>query len=698
MFSEKFACKYCDFSVPELEPRLFSFNSPLGACPACNGLGHKLEISEELIIDKDKSINDGCILPYKNADSNNLYVTSIEIVCKHFNIDLDTPYKDLPENQKQIILYGSDEVIYFKQVANSGRVHEKHDVFEGVINHFNRRYRETNSEWIRTWLENYMVESVCPVCHGDRLNDLALCVRIDKYNISELMNMSIKDLYHFITNLKLDPEKTKIASLAIKEITDRLKFLLDVGLEYLSLSRGASTLSGGEAQRIRLATQIGSQLSGVLYVLDEPSIGLHQKDNERLIKSLQKMRDLGNTLIVVEHDEETMMASDHLIDIGPYAGVHGGTVVAQGTPEEVKNNPNSITGRFLSKKEIIERNKTIRPGNNKFIKIIGCEENNLKNIDVTLPLGKIICVTGVSGSGKSTLVNQILFNAAYKKLYKSKVIPGKHKSIEGLENIEKVIDISQSPIGRTPRSNPATYTGIFDDIRDIFAKTNEAKLRGYDKGRFSFNVKGGRCESCWGDGVKRISMHFLPDVYVPCEVCKGKRYNRETLDIHYKGKNISDVLDMTVEEALEFFENHKKLKNKIQTMYDVGLGYIKLGQSATTLSGGEAQRVKLASELNRPITDKTLYILDEPTTGLHQYDIKKLMAVLNRICDLGATIIIIEHNIDVIKCADHIIDLGPDGGDNGGTIVFEGTVDEIINCKNSYTGQFIKKTLDEENK
>jgi excinuclease ABC subunit A len=409
------------------------------------------------------------------------------------------------------------------------------------------------------------------------------------------------------------------------------------------------------------------------------------------------MRDLGNTLIVVEHDEETMMASDHLIDIGPYAGVHGGTVVAQGTPEEVKNNPNSITGRFLSKKEIIERNKTIRPGNNKFIKIIGCEENNLKNIDVTLPLGKIICVTGVSGSGKSTLVNQILFNAAYKKLYKSKVIPGKHKSIEGLENIEKVIDISQSPIGRTPRSNPATYTGIFDDIRDIFAKTNEAKLRGYDKGRFSFNVKGGRCESCWGDGVKRISMHFLPDVYVPCEVCKGKRYNRETLDIYYKGKNISDVLDMTVEEALEFFENHKKLKNKIQTMYDVGLGYIKLGQSATTLSGGEAQRVKLASELNRPITDKTLYILDEPTTGLHQYDIKKLMAVLNRICDLGATIIIIEHNIDVIKCADHIIDLGPDGGDNGGTIVFEGTVDEIINCKNSYTGQFIKKTLDEEN-
>jgi excinuclease ABC subunit A len=409
------------------------------------------------------------------------------------------------------------------------------------------------------------------------------------------------------------------------------------------------------------------------------------------------MRDLGNTLIVVEHDEETTMASDHLIDIGPYAGVHGGTVVAQGTPEEVKNNPNSITGRFLSKKEIIERNKTIRPGNNKFIKIIGCEENNLKNIDVTLPLGKIICVTGVSGSGKSTLVNQILFNAAYKKLYKSKVIPGKHKSIEGLENIEKVIDISQSPIGRTPRSNPATYTGIFDDIRDIFAKTNEAKLRGYDKGRFSFNVKGGRCESCWGDGVKRISMHFLPDVYVPCEVCKGKRYNRETLDIHYKGKNISDVLDMTVEEALEFFENHKKLKNKIQTMYDVGLGYIKLGQSATTLSGGEAQRVKLASELNRPITDKTLYILDEPTTGLHQYDIKKLMAVLNRICDLGATIIIIEHNIDVIKCADHIIDLGPDGGDNGGTIVFEGTVDEIINCKNSYTGQFIKKALDEEN-
>lgn len=696
LYSEKYACKYCDYSIPELEPRLFSFNSPLGACSECNGLGVKLEVVEELVVDEDKSLNNGALLPYKNNDKDNLNNAMLEQLCAHYNIDMDVCFKDLTRHQKDMILYGSDELISFKLRSSSGRNHDRVDRFEGVITNLQRRYLETNSEWIREWIETFMVEKECSSCHGARLNKDVLNVLINDKNINDVCNMSIENLIDFFDNLVLTKEQQNIARLLLKEIKDRLAFLKDVGLEYLTLSRSAGTLSGGEAQRIRLATQIGSQLTGVLYVLDEPSIGLHQRDNDKLIQTLKNMRDLGNTLIVVEHDDDTMKAADILVDIGPKAGIHGGEVMACGTPEEVMANPNSITGLYLSKKlkiELPEKRREVDLKN--VIKINKASENNLKNVSVKIPMGVITCVTGVSGSGKSSLINEVLYKNIYKHLYKSKKLyPGKCASIEGMEKVEKIIDISQSPIGRTPRSNPATYTGVFDDIRDLFAKTNEAKIRGYDKSRFSFNVKGGRCEHCGGDGVKRISMNFLPDVYVPCEVCHGSRFNSETLQIKYKGKTIADVLDMTVEDALEFFRNVPRIQSKLQTMYDVGLDYIKLGQSSTTLSGGEAQRIKLATELHSRITNKTVYILDEPTTGLHVDDINRLMKVINRICDSGATVIIIEHNLEVIKLADHIIDLGYEGGDKGGQIIFEGRPEELVLCEKSYTGKYLKPYLE----
>lgn len=692
-FSEHYACKHCDYSIPELEPRLFSFNSPLGACEECNGLGTKLNVVEELIVNKEVSLNNGALVPYKNADSDGLINSMLEIVCKHYDINMDTPFELLSRKSQEIVLYGSPEKIHYKMKSSSGRVHEKTDYYEGIITNLQRRYMETSSEWIREWIENFMVESTCPKCQGARLKPEVLNVMIQEKNINEVTRMSIADAIAFFDSLTLTEEQKTISFLVLKEIKERLNFLLNVGLAYLTLARSAGTLSGGESQRIRLATQIGSRLTGVLYVLDEPSIGLHQRDNAKLIDTLKSMRDLGNTMVVVEHDEETMLEADCLVDIGPKAGIHGGELVAVGTPQEVMNHPTSITGRYLSGKERIEMPKVRRQGNGKYLTVKGARVNNLKNIDVSFPLGMIVCVTGVSGSGKSSLVNEILYKGIHSSLYKSKDRPGEHDSIEGLKQIDRVIDISQSPIGRTPRSNPATYTGLFDDVRDLFSQTNEAKIRGYEKGRFSFNVKGGRCEACSGDGVKRIQMHFLPDVYVPCEVCKGKRYNRETLQIKYKGKTIADVLDLTVEDALEFFQNIPKLEAKLKTVYDVGLGYIKLGQSATTLSGGEAQRVKLASELHRRITDKTVYILDEPTTGLHVDDIKRLLEVIHRIVDEGATVIIIEHNLDVIKVADHIIDLGPEGGDGGGTILFEGTPEQILLQENSYTGVYLKKAL-----
>ena len=663
LFSEKYACKFCGFSIPELEPRLFSFNSPLGACPDCNGLGSKLNVSEDLAVNKDISLEKGALIPFKNQDSNNLQSLEYDIVYKHFGINPKIPFKELPIEQQKIVLYGSPEIISFDTTSTSGRRHEYKKAFEGAITNLNRRYLETNSGWIRDWIAGYMVESTCPTCLGNRLNSAVLNVLIDGKSIMDVCNMSIDKCFMFLDSLVLSETQLKIAGLLIKEIKNRLSFLINVGLEYLTLSRGAQTLSGGEAQRIRLATQIGSHLTGVLYVLDEPSIGLHQRDNARLIKSLKDMRDLGNTLIIVEHDDEMMKESDYLVDIGPRAGVHGGMVMAAGTPEEVMANPNSITGRYLAGLEYIPVPKERRKGNGKELIIKGARQNNLKNVTVSIPLGKLVVVTGVSGSGKSSLVNEILYKGINNYLYKTKEIPGLFDEIINKEYIERIIDVTQSPIGRTPRSNPATYTGVFDDIRDLFAQTNDAKVRGYEKGRFSFNVKGGRCEACWGDGVKRIQMNFLPDVYVPCEVCHGSRYNFDTLQIKYKGKNIADVLNMTVEDALEFFSNIPKIKDKLQTLYDVGLGYVTLGQSATTLSGGEAQRVKLASELYKRITDKTLYILDEPTTGLHVDDIKRLMVVINRIVDQGASVVIIEHNLDVIKLADHLIDLGPEGGD-----------------------------------
>lgn len=690
-FSTLHACPECGYSLANLEPRLFSFNSPLGACPDCNGLGKNLTVSPDLVMDYDKSLNNNAIIPYKNQEKDNLNNAMLKQTCAHFNIDMDKPFKDLTNEQKNVILYGSKELISFKMTSSSGRNHDKIDSFEGVITNFQRRYVETNSEWIRDWIEGYMVEDICHTCYGKRLNESVLNIFIQDKNIADLCSMSIENLYQWFEDLKLGVEHQAIGKLAIKEIKDRLKFLINVGLEYLTLGRSAETLSGGEAQRIRLATQIGSQLTGVLYVLDEPSIGLHQRDNARLINTLKEMRDLGNTLIVVEHDEETMASCDYLVDVGPYAGVHGGEIVAEGTPEEVMQNHNSITGNYLSGRMKIEIPEKTRELDNRFIKIRGASQNNLKNVDVDIPLGVITCVTGVSGSGKSSLVNEVLFKNAYVKLYKAKKItPGKVLSIEGLDEIERIIQISQQPIGRTPRSNPATYTGVFDDIRELFAQTTDAKIKGYDKGRFSFNVKGGRCEACWGDGVKRISMQFLPDVYVPCEVCKGKRFQSETLAIKFKDKSISDVLDMTVEDALEFFDAFPKIKNKLQTLSDVGLGYIKLGQSSTTLSGGEAQRIKLASELNSKISPKTLYIMDEPTTGLHTDDIKRLMSVINRIADQKATVIIIEHNLDVIKLADYIIDMGPEGGDKGGNVVFTGTPREMVQTSNSYTARYLK--------
>ena len=693
-FSEHYACKYCGFSMPEIEPRLFSFNSPLGACPECNGLGYKLNVSEDLVMDYDKSLNNGAIVPYRNQEKDNLNNLMLEQTCKFYNIDMDKPFKELSKEQQKIIMYGSPDLIHYKMNSSSGRNHDKVEAFEGVISNFSRRYLETNSDWIREWIEGYMVSGECNSCHGARLNKSVLSILINGKNINDLCIMSIEDLYKFFDNIELSEEQKVISKLIIKEIKDRLGFLIDVGLEYLSLSRSADTLSGGEAQRIRLATQIGSQLTGVLYVLDEPSIGLHQKDNERLINTLKKMRDLGNTLIVVEHDSDTMLASDYLVDVGPGAGSHGGEIVACGTPSEVMANPNSLTGAYLIGKKKIESPKMRRKGNGKFIEIKGACENNLKNVNVKIPLGMIVCVTGVSGSGKSSLINQVLYKNCLLKLYKNKKEkPGKCKEIKGIENFDRVIAISQTPIGRTPRSNPATYTGVFDDIRDVFATTNEAKVRGYDKSRFSFNVKGGRCEACGGDGLKRIRMNFLPDVYVPCEVCHGTRYQHETLEVLFKGKNIADVLDMQIEDALEFFDAFPKIKSKLQTLVDVGLGYMKLGQSSTTLSGGEAQRVKLAYELNSKISAKTLYILDEPTTGLHVDDIKKLMNVIYKIADCGASVIIIEHNLDVVKCADYIIDLGPDGGEHGGNIIFSGTPEEMIKNSDTYTAKFLKDVM-----
>ena len=694
VMSEKYACPDCDFSLPELEPRMFSFNAPYGACEECKGLGIKYKLDVDLVIpNRDLSLNQGAIATLNVSDKTNLYYTNLETTCRYYGIDMDVPVKELSKKEMDIILYGSKEKIEFHYVAKNGNTRRATDYFEGIITNLERRYVETKSGWIRDWIEQYMTELPCPKCHGARLNEGVLSVLIGGKNIYELTNLSIRDLNTFLQNLKLTKEQEEISRLILKEISSRLSFLINVGLEYLTLSRSAGTLSGGEAQRIRLATQIGSQLTGVLYVLDEPSIGLHQRDNQRLIQSLLEMRDLGNTLIVVEHDTDTMLAADYLVDIGPKAGTHGGEVVAEGTPEEVMKNPNSLTGKYLKGELCIPVPETRRKGNKKYLEIKGAKENNLKNINVKFPLGKFICVTGVSGSGKSTLVNEILYKVVMNSVYKSKEKPGKYKSVKGLENIDKVVDISQAPIGRTPRSNPATYTGVFDDIREVFAETKEAKMRGYDKGRFSFNVKGGRCEACWGDGVKKIEMHFLPDVYVPCEVCGGTRYNRETLEIKYKGKSIYDVLEMRVEEALEFFENIPKVKTKLQMLIDVGLGYIKLGQSAPTLSGGEAARVKLAKELQKKPTGKSLFILDEPTTGLHTDDIKKLLVILNRIVDNGDTVLVIEHNLDVIKVADYIIDLGPEGGDQGGSIVATGTPEEVAKVKESYTGQFLKPLL-----
>jgi excinuclease ABC subunit A len=691
IMSEKYACPECDFSLPELEPRMFSFNAPFGACPECNGLGMKMKVSEELLMpDKTLSINEGGIKTL-TQDQNTLY-TEVCTVASFYGIDLNMPIKNIPKDKLKYILYGSDVPLEFNYLSRNGNTRTKTDYFEGIITNLERRQIETTASWVREWIEGFMVEQECSTCYGSRLKHDVLSVLINNKNIYEATCLSISDLYEFMKNLKLNTEQKKISELLVREIINRLEFLNNVGLGYISLNRCASTLSGGEAQRIRLATQIGSKLSGVLYVLDEPSIGLHQRDNEKLINSLKEMRDLGNTLIVVEHDTDTMKEADYLVDIGPGAGDMGGEVIAAGTPEEVMKNPNSLTGKYLTGKEKIEIPKTRRKGNGLYIEIKGAKEHNLKNINVKFPLGKFICVTGVSGSGKSSLVNDILYNALTKKVYNSKTIVGKCKEIKGLENIDKVVHITQDPIGRTPRSNPATYVGVFDDIRDVFTETKESKLRGYDKSRFSFNVKGGRCESCFGDGVKRIEMNFLPDVYVPCESCGGTRYNSETLQIKFKDKNISDVLNLRVSEALEFFENHSKIKNKLQVMCDVGLGYIRLGQSATTLSGGEAGRVKLAKELQKKATGKSVFILDEPTTGLHSDDIKKLLAILQRIVDNGDTVIVIEHNLDVIKVADYIIDLGKEGGNEGGNIVATGTPEEIAKTS-SYTGQFLKQYL-----
>ncbi|MBS5115948.1 MAG: excinuclease ABC subunit UvrA [Erysipelotrichaceae bacterium] len=695
LFSENHACPICGFAVPKLEPRLFSFNSPLGACPDCRGIGVKNEVDIDLIIpDKNLSINQGGIRYFKTAvGTDRIEWQRFLKLCETYNIDLDKPLKDFTKKEMDIIMIGSTKPINLTIVSSSGNISQSTKYIEGVKTLIQRRYEETSSSWSKEWYESFTSEHVCPTCHGKRLTPEVLSVKVGGLNIAELTDLSIRDALKFFNELELTPTQATIAELILKEIKDRLGFLNDVGLGYLTLSRTAAGLSGGEAQRIRLATQIGSRLTGVLYVLDEPSIGLHQRDNDKLIHTLHQIRDLGNSVLVVEHDEDTMRESDYIIDIGPGAGVHGGEVIAQGTPSEIMENENSITGKYLSGKMKIEVPKTRRKGNGNFITIKGAKENNLKNLTVKFPLGTLTVVTGVSGSGKSSLVNEILCKGIQASVNRTKIKPGLHKEILGLENVDKVIDVSQDPIGRTPRSNPVTYTGVFDDIRDLFAKTVEAKMRGYDKGRFSFNVKGGRCEACQGDGVKRISMHFLPDVYVPCEECEGRRYNRETLEVKYREKSIYDVLDMTVEDACEFFSNLPKISQKMETLKDVGLGYVKLGQSATTLSGGEAQRVKLASELQKRATGKTVYILDEPSTGLHSHDVAKLIEVLQRIVDNGDTVIVIEHNLDIIKVADHIIDLGPEGGDEGGTIVVTGTPEKVAKCEKSYTGHFLKNIL-----
>jgi excinuclease ABC subunit A len=699
LFSEHYACPICGFTVGELEPRLFSFNAPFGACPDCDGLGVKLEVDMDLVVpDQDKTLREGALAPW-NPISSQYYPKLLEQAAESFGIDMDTPFKDLPKDARQLILYGSKgKQFHFHYENDFGGVRDVDTEFEGVINNVNRRYQETNSDFTRDQMRSYMRELTCQTCHGYRLNRKARAVKIAGQHIGEVSELPIDRCTAFFEKLNFSEQDTVIATPILKEIRDRLNFLRNVGLEYLTLSRSARTLSGGEAQRIRLATQIGSNLSGVLYILDEPSIGLHQRDNDRLISSLKKMRDLGNTLIVVEHDEDTMRAADYLIDIGPGAGENGGEVMAAGTPKQVERSRKSLTGQYLAGKKSIPVPTERRDGNGLAIQLKGVQENNLKNIDVKFPLGKFIAVTGVSGSGKSTLVNMVLKRVLAQKLNRNSEKPGKYKSVSGIKNIEKVINIDQTPIGRTPRSNPATYTSVFDDIRGLFAQTNEAKLRGYTKGRFSFNVKGGRCEACKGDGILKIEMNFLPDVYVPCEVCHGTRYNSETLEVKYKGKNIAEVLDMTVEEAAKFFAPIPKIARKLQTIIDVGLGYVHLGQSATTLSGGEAQRMKLAAELHKKANGKNFYILDEPTTGLHTDDIKRLLDVLQRLVDNGNTVLVIEHNLDVIKTADHLIDLGPEGGDGGGQIVATGTPEEIAEVAESYTGQYLKPVLERDRK
>lgn len=695
LFSEHHACPHCGFSVGELEPRMFSFNSPFGACPSCDGLGMKKKVDVDLVIpDKDLSLNDNAIAPWEPVSSQ-YYPQLLKAVCTHYKIDMDTPWKELPADQTDKLLNGSGkDRIRFRYENDFGQIRDNKILFEGVLSNVERRYKETSSDYIREQMEKYMGESKCPTCKGQRLKKESLAVKIDGLTISDTTAFSIQEAADFFKDIVLTEKEMQIARLVFREICERLGFLIDVGLDYLTLSRAAGTLSGGEAQRIRLATQIGSRLTGVLYILDEPSIGLHQRDNDRLIRTMQNMRDIGNTLIVVEHDEDTMLAADYLIDIGPGAGVHGGSVIAAGTPEEVMKNEKSLTGQYLSGDKYIPLPEERRKPDGRWIEVTGAKENNLKNVKAKFPLGLFTAVTGVSGSGKSTLINEILYKALAQKLNRAKARPGAHKEIKGMEQLEKVIDIDQSPIGRTPRSNPATYTGVFDDIRDVFAQTNEAKVRGYKKGRFSFNVKGGRCEACRGDGIIKIEMHFLPDVYVPCEVCHGKRYNRETLEVKYKSQNISDVLEMTVDDALEFFENIPKISRKLQTIADVGLGYITLGQPATTLSGGEAQRVKLASELHRRSTGRSFYILDEPTTGLHTDDIARLLQVLQRLVENGDTVLVIEHNLDVIKAADYLVDLGPEGGDRGGMIVASGTPEDIAAVKESHTGYYLKKILE----
>jgi len=697
LFSQKYACPDHEVTIEELVPRLFSFNNPFGACPSCTGLGTLLQVDPDLVVpDKSVSLREGAIMAsgWNAKDPSSIGTMYFSAIANEYGFTLDTPFADIPEAGKQAVLYGTgNKKLHLKRPFGGGN--SEYDApFEGVIHNLERRYKETNSDFMRNELENFMSTIPCPDCHGHRLNKMALAVTVGGKNIYELTLMSISDLLAFIEGLTLTEKETYIAAQILKEIKERLGFLVSVGLDYLSLARSAGTLSGGESQRIRLATQIGSSLMGVIYILDEPSIGLHQKDNEKLIATLKKLRDLGNTLLVVEHDEDTMRAADQIIDIGPGAGVHGGYLVAQGTLEEIEACEDSITGQYLSGKMTIPIPKKRREGNGKFLTVRGAAENNLKEIDVSVPLGTFTCVTGVSGSGKSSLVNEILSKSLSITLNgATKVRPGKHTAIEGVENLDKVIVIDQSPIGRTPRSNPATYTGLFTDIREVFASLPDSKMRGFNAGRFSFNVKGGRCEACEGDGILKIEMHFLPDVYVPCEVCGGKRYNRETLEVKYKGKNINDVLEMTIEEGAQFFSAYPKLSRKLQTLCDVGLGYVKIGQSSTTLSGGEAQRVKLATELSRRSTGKTLYILDEPTTGLHMHDVAKLIEVLNKLVKSGNTVLVIEHNLDMIKIADHIIDLGPDGGDKGGHIVAQGTPEQVAQVEGSYTGEFLRKVL-----